>query len=81
MLRIILCVLCFIYICVCVYIYLYQSFEIYYFIILNLYMKKQVHSKCLRQEAAESDSRFILKLLYSKIDFFIQITFRTAQKE
>ena len=44
-------------------------------------MKKQVHSKCLRQEAAESDSRFILKLLYSKIDFFIQITFRTAQKE
>ena len=43
-----------------------------YFIILNLYMKKQAHSKCLRQKAAESDSRFILKLLYSKIDVFIQ---------
>ena len=58
--------------CVYIYIYLYQSFEMDYFIILNLYMKKQGHSKCLRQEAAESDSRFILKILYSKIDVFIQ---------
>ena len=55
----------------CVYIYVYINL-LWYFIILNLYMKKQVHSKCLRQEAAESDSIFILKLLYSKIDFFIQ---------